>query len=68
MTMNKIGVPSGNAGIDRQRPGFVELYDRGELLWLIAENVRRKGADLEALAKVAGLTPAEIADVLTMMD
>jgi hypothetical protein len=61
-------VASGNGAIDRQRPGFVELYDRGELLWLIAANVSSRGADLEELAHIAELTDAEIADVRTMID
>jgi hypothetical protein len=66
--MNKPTIPSGNAAIDRSpRKGTVEVYDRGELLWLIAANVIR-GGDLEHLAGIAKLTAAEIADVRTMSD
>lgn len=62
-------IPSGNAAVDRSpRRGTVEVYDRGELLWLIAENVRRRGACLTELAKAGSLTEAEIADVRTMID
>lgn len=67
--MNKRNIASGNAGIDRSpRKGTVEVYDRGELLWLIAESVRRGTHDLEELAMAAKLTDAEITDVLAMSD
>jgi hypothetical protein len=69
MTKTANPVASGNHGIDSSpRRGTVEVYDRGELLWLIAENVRRKGADLDELAHIAALTEAELADIRTMID
>lgn len=64
----KSKVASGNAALDTSpRPGTMQVYDRGELLWLIAASVLR-GACLEKLAGLANLTEAEIADCRSMID
>jgi hypothetical protein len=60
---------SGNAALDfSTRPGFAEAYDRGELLWLVAQAVSKRGMCLAELARAAELTPAEVADCRSMID
>jgi hypothetical protein len=61
-------IASGNAAVAPSRPGFHEVYDRGELLWLIARSIIEQDACPEEARVAFGLTDQEVADILSMSD
>jgi hypothetical protein len=64
-----IRVPSGNSAVGKSsRKGFFEVYDRGELLFLIARSVVELDACVTEAQHAYDLTDDEVAAVLSMAD